>query len=178
LLGIFGTSATIADAGALGRLAVVFMIVGNILTSLVMPRFSRCHCAGLLWQRYHQVLGLLALALSILVLAALLFPKPMLWILGNKYQNLEKEFFLMVVAQSLNCLLTAVSSLNIGRGWIISPWIVISTGMLSYTLLFLWVGASTLSQVLMVGILASLVCIVLNYTQAIVSMGQMKSEQK
>jgi hypothetical protein len=178
LLGIFGTSATIADAGALGRLAVVFMIVGNILASLVMPRFSRCHSAGLLWRRYHQVLGLLALALSILVLAALLFPKPMLWILGNKYQNLEKEFVLMVVAQSLNCLLMAVSSLNIGRGWIISPWIVIPTGILSYTLFFLWVGAFTLSQILIVGILASLVCIVLNYTQAIVSMGRMKSEQK
>lgn len=178
LLGIFGTSATIADAGALGRLAVVFMIVGNILALLVMPRFSRCHSAGLLWRRYHQVLGLLVLALSFLVLAALLLPKPMLWILGNKYQNLEKEFVLMVIAQSLNCLLTAVSSLNIGRGWIISPWIVIPAGVLSYTLLFLWIGAFTLSQVLMVGILASLVCIVLNYSQAIFSMWRMKLEQK
>ena len=178
LLGIFGTSATIADAGALGRLAVVFTIVGNILASLVMPRFSRCQSAGLLWRRYHQVLGLLVLALSFLVLAALLFPKPMLWILGNKYQNLDNEFFLMVVAQSLNCLLMAVSSLNLGRGWIISPWIVIPAGVLSYTLLFLWIGAFTLSQVLMVGILASLVCIVLNYSQAIFSIGRMKMEQK
>ena len=178
LLGIFGSSATVADAGALGRLAAVFMIVGSILASLVMPRFSRCHSAGLLWQRYHQVLGLLALALSILVLAALLFPRQMLWILGNKYQNLENEFFLMVVAQSLNCLLMAVSSLNLGRGWITPPWIVIPAGVLSYTLLFLWVGVFTLSQVLMVGILASLVGIAINYTQAIVSMGRMKSEQR
>jgi O-antigen/teichoic acid export membrane protein len=178
LLGIFGTSATIADAGALGRLAVVFTIVGNILASLVMPRFSRCQSAGLLWRRYHQVLGLLVLALSFLVLAALLFPKPMLWILGNKYQNLENEFFLMVVAQSLNCLLMAVSSLNLGRGWITPPWIVIPAGILSYTLLFLWVGAFTLSQVLMVGILASLVSIVINYTQAIVSICRMKTEKK
>jgi len=177
LLGIFGTSATIANAGALGRLAVVFMIVGNILASLVMPRFSRCNSAALLWRRYHQVLALLALALSILVLAALLFPKPMLWILGNKYQNLENEFFLMVVAQSFNCLLTAVSSLNLGRGWITPPWIVIPVGVLSYTLLIMWIGAFTLAQVLEVGILATLVGIIINYTQAIVSMRRMKSEE-
>jgi hypothetical protein len=102
----------IADAGALGRLAVVFTIAGNLLATMVMPRFSRCHSPELLWKRFHQVLGLLISALSILVLAAWLFPEPMLWILGQKYQNLENEFLLMVIAQSLNCLLTAVSSLN------------------------------------------------------------------
>jgi O-antigen/teichoic acid export membrane protein len=178
LLGIFGNPSAIADAGALGRLAVVFTIAGNLLATMVMPRFSRCHSPELLWKRFHQVLGLLISALSILVLAAWMFPEQMLWILGKKYQNLENEFLLMVVAQSLNCLLTAISSLNIGKGWIVSPWLTISSGFLSYYLLFLWIGASSLKQVLIVGILASLVALVINYSEAIFSMRRMQSDQE
>jgi O-antigen/teichoic acid export membrane protein len=178
LLGIFGNPAAIADAGALGRLAAFFTIVGNTLAILVMPRFSRCHSSALLWKRFHQVLGLLGFALSILVLTVSFFPRPILWILGNNYKNLEFEFFLMVVSQSLNCLLAAVSSLNIGRGWIVSPWISISSGLLTYYFLFLWVGASSLKQVLIVGILASLVSLGINYSKAVISIVKMKAENE
>jgi O-antigen/teichoic acid export membrane protein len=170
LLGVFGSSGAIADAGALGRLAVVFTIVGNIVASLAMPRFARCHSEKLLKLRYHQVVGLLALALCVLAFSVLCFPGQMLWILGNQYQGLEEELLLMAVAQSLGCLSGALVTLNLGRGWIVSPWIAIPAGLVTYTSLFLWIGASTLQQVLLVGILASLVGIAINYIQALYCM--------
>ena len=173
LLGIFGSAEAIADAGALGRLAVIFTIVGNIMASIVMPRFSRCHSEKLLRLRYHQVAGLLILALSVLALSVMCFPKQMLWILGSHYQGLEEELLLMAVAQSLGCISGALVILNLGRGWIVSPWIAIPAGLITYTSLFLWIGASSLRHVLLVGILASLVGIAINYAQALVCMRRM-----
>lgn len=178
LLGIFGSSEAIADAGALGRLAVVFTIVGNIIASIVMPRFSRCQSVELLRRRYQQVTVFLALALAVLVLTAWIFPVPMLWILGSQYQGLQNEFILMVAGQALNCLLVALSTLNLGRGWIVSPWIAIPSGLVTYTSLFLWIGVSTLHQVLLVGILASLVGIAINYLQAAFSMNRLSLQKE
>lgn len=178
LLGFFGNPAMIADAGALGRLTAVFTVAGNTLTSLVMPRFSRCHSASLLWIRFHQVIGLLVFILSVLILSAIFFPKQMLWILGNQYNNLEIELVLMIVAQSLNCLLAAVISLNMSRGWVLSPWISISTGVLSYFFLFNWIGATSLKQFLLVGILATFVALVANYLESIFSLSEMKLKQE
>ena len=76
--------------------------------------------------------NLLAFAFLLFCLVVFFFPEPILWILGSNYQNLEAELFLMVISQSLSCLLSAISSLNIGRGWIVSPWIAISSSILSY----------------------------------------------
>ena len=178
LLGIFGSSATLADAGALGRLAVVFTIVGNIVASLVMPRFSRCDSAKLLWWRYHQVVFLLILALFGTVMLAVLFPTQMLWILGGQYKGLELEFLLMVIAQSVNCLLMALSTLNLGRGWIVSPWVAIPIGITSYVSLFYWIGVSTLSQVLLAGIIVSVIAVFINYVQAIYSISRLDGLKK
>jgi O-antigen/teichoic acid export membrane protein len=178
LLGIFGNPAMIADAGALGRLTAVFTVAGNTLTSLVMPRFSRCHSASLLWIRFHQILGLLVFILAVLILSAIFFPKQMLWILGKQYKDLEIELVLMIVAQSLNCLLAAVISLNMSRGWVLSPWISISTGILSYFFLFHWIGATSLKQFLLVGILATFVALVVNYLESFISLSEMKMKQE
>lgn len=166
LLSVFGTTQSIADIGALARLAVIFAILGSIVASIVAPRFARCQGTALLWRRYNQVIAALALFSAVLVAAALFFPSEMLWILGNKYHHLQREFVLMIVGTALGSILATMSALNMARGWVISPLLAIPAGIVTYAILFSLIDISTIWGVLLVGIIASTVGISLNYWQA------------
>jgi O-antigen/teichoic acid export membrane protein len=166
LLSVFGSTRAIADIGALGRLAMIFTILSSIVASIIVPRFARCQGARLLWRRYNQILGVLAIFAALLIGAALLFPNEMLWVLGNKYRDLQTEFVFMILGTSLSSMLGTMSALNLARGWVVSPLLAIPIGTVTYALLCYFIDISTVKGVTVVGIGANIVGIIVNYWQA------------
>lgn len=152
LLGIFGRSDTVADFGALGRIAAIFGIVGAVMQSIVLPRYARCQDPSEL-RKLHAVILLGFVGVSALpVVAALVFPQPLLWILGAKYGNLSHELVLVTLSASAGALAFTAWGLNSVRAWIIPAWFNVPLIFVSQSILMAIIGVSTMDQMLWVGI--------------------------
>ena len=122
ILSIFGSTTSIAEIGALGRIAMVINLVSIIFGMLVVPRFARLeNTFKLLFKRYIQVQILVLGIFCILIGFVYLFPEAILWILGPQYANLKLELFLAVIGSCLSVFSGIVFSLYSSRGWIINP---------------------------------------------------------
>ena len=71
LISVFGNAESVADVGALGRLAVVFSILGSLTSEVVFPAFARIQNPAQVRRRYLQiVLTFTALSASLVGLFA------------------------------------------------------------------------------------------------------------
>ena len=163
LIGVFGNTTGVAEVGALGRLAVIFAVLASVMGNVFYPRFARVQEAGLLWRRYWQILGFhAAVALGLLAITAL-FPGALLWVLGPKYEHLEKELFLMILSGVLFSILACMWQLNIARGWIVSPWLMIPIGVVVQIALIIALDVSQVRGVLLMNIFATIPGFFLNF---------------
>lgn len=156
LLSIFGNTRTIAEVGALGRLAVLFTIIGSIMTSIVVPQFARCQDKSRLRSMYAQILACFALLSVALVAFAMFLPTPFLWLLGKSYAHLQKELVYIVFLTVLGSFGGAIWSLNSSRAWTQGAWVSIPITIASQLVLFPWLKMSTVSGVVLFSSLSSI----------------------
>jgi len=152
LLGFFGGSDSVANFGALGRIAALFGIVTAITQSIVLPRYARCQEPRQLRQLYAAILLGSAAVAAFAVGASLLFPDQLLWILGARYQNLPYELVLVVLNFSLGSIAFTTWGLNSARAWIIPAWINVPIVLVAQALLMATIGVATMAQMLWIGI--------------------------
>lgn len=165
LVSLFGTTAAIAQIGALGRISVVLNLFSVLLTTLVVPRFARLIATkNVLLRRFFQIqLGLVLLSVG-LVGMVWLFPTQVLWILGKNYSGLNTELVLSIAGSCLG-LITGISfSLISGRGWATNPLITISVELATLVLGILLLDISTLKGVLLLNIFMTFVQAVMYVT--------------
>ncbi len=128
LVSIFNDTGGIADVGALTRLMAVLAIVRMTVNLLIIPRFARLKVpARTLITRYFQVVGILFLMGCGIVAFTYLFPKLVLFVLGDKYANLEYELFLITISSCLAMVSEVVYQLSASRGIITNPIFFIPT---------------------------------------------------
>jgi O-antigen/teichoic acid export membrane protein len=163
LISIFGTAASVAEVGALGRIAVIFTMLASLMGNVFYPRFARVQETHLLWRRYWQILGgHAAVALGLLLFTAL-FPDALLWVLGQKYSHLDKELFLMVLSAVLFSILACMWQLNVARGWIVSPRVLIPIGVATQVLSVMFLDVSQIRGVLWLNIFSTIPGFFLNF---------------
>jgi O-antigen/teichoic acid export membrane protein len=162
LVSILGSTENIAEIGALGRLGIMFSIIGAVMTSIVLPSFARRRRQDQLRGRYFQIVGAFCSFGLALVAFAGLFPDQLLWILGSKYGHLRGELFLMMVMTAFNSVVAAMWSLNSSRAWIKWSWLNIPSVILTQIFLPLFLDISTLSGVLWFGIFSLVPTFLLN----------------
>lgn len=122
LISIFGNTTNIAEVGALGRLSMLLGVISTMFSILIVPRFARTKEFGkALLKRYLFILATMLVILSGITLVVMLFPSQLLWILGNKYANLEKELVYVMIGSCANVLMGLALSLYTSRGWVINP---------------------------------------------------------
>src|SRR6266513_160147 len=84
-------AAAVAEVGALGRLAMIFTVLMNMLTNVFVPAFARCQDKRKLRYLYVGIGGgVVAFSLVVLIGAAF-FPGQFLFVLGNRYAHLQRE---------------------------------------------------------------------------------------
>lgn len=171
LLSIFGTTTSIAQIGALGRIAIVFSIFGAIIGQLVVPRFVRLpNDKQLLLKRYLQI-NLIVILFSVVILFFVwLFSSEILWILGDKYKNLNFELLLCMFG-SVIAQLHGVSFVLCGqRGWLISPFIAIGTDFIAIITGILLFNVTSLQEMLWFNIFIGTVLLIQNVAFAFIKL--------
>jgi O-antigen/teichoic acid export membrane protein len=121
LISIFGNAESVANVGALGRLAVVFLLLSSVTAEVVLPAFARIQSAQQLRRRYFQIVaGYFAVSVSS-VAAVALFPKQILSVLGHQYSGLYTEGVLMAACAVVSATAGLLWAINSARAWIVPP---------------------------------------------------------
>jgi len=152
LLSIFGSVQTVAEIGALGRLSVIFAVIGSVMNGIVVPGFARCQSPKLLFRRYIQVIGTICLVSTVLVGIAALFPNQILWIIGSKYAHLQSELILVMISSGLLFIVNSMWSLNASKAWLDFVWLQIPGILMAQMITLLLIDVSTLKGAILFGI--------------------------
>ena len=162
LIAIFGGADSIANFGALGRIAAMFGIFSAVMQSIVLPRYARCQTVRDLSRVYVAVFLAGSAAAMIPAAIAYVMPAPLLWILGAQYSGLGHDLTLVALYAGMTSLAFLSWGMNSIRAWIIPSWINIPAGIGFQAVAMLIIGVSTLEQILYVGIVSSALSIALN----------------
>lgn len=126
IISVFGSTEAVAQVGALGRLTMIFGIVGVMLSNLAEPRFSRLPDEPqLLIKRFIQIQALLIFTSICIIIAVYFFPGPITAVLGSKYAGLDKEVFLMTISSCLALVSGSAYKVSSTRGIIPRPIVLI-----------------------------------------------------
>lgn len=117
LIALFGQTQNIAEVAALGRLGQLFFILTAFNSVVVEPYFAKLPRQYLL-QRYLQVVGFATVVAIAVWAIAFLFPDPLLWILGSKYQNLRVETTWIVAVACIGYVDGVIWTINNSRKWL------------------------------------------------------------
>jgi O-antigen/teichoic acid export membrane protein len=163
LISIFAHRASaVAEVGALGRLAMIFAVLSNLLTNVFIPAFARCHQSNKLKFLYAGVVGGVTLFGLVVIGLAAVFPAQFLFVLGNRYSHLAGELVLMVSGAVLASIASAMWGLNSAKGWISGSWLYIPGTLLTQVALIPFVNFSSVSGVLFFNLISTIPSVLLN----------------
>jgi hypothetical protein len=115
----------VAEVGALGRLAMIFSVLTNLLTNVFVPAFARCQEMRKLRWLYAAIVGGVSAFSLLIVCGAAVFPEQFLFVLGNKYTHLHRELLLMVGGAVLSALTGTFWAINASKAWVSGAWLYI-----------------------------------------------------
>jgi O-antigen/teichoic acid export membrane protein len=149
LISLFGRRASsVAEVGALGRLAMIFALLSNLLTNVFVPAFARAQTARRLRRLYSGIVGgVTAFGLSILF-GANLFPAQFLFVLGGKYTHLHAELVLVIASAVLSSITATLWALNAARAWVAGSWLYIPLTLVTQIALIPFIDFTTVAGVL------------------------------
>lgn len=163
LISFFGHRASaVAEVGALGRLAMIFTIMGQLLTNIFVPAFARCHQAAKLRWQYAGVVGSVSLFSAAVIGVAAFFPDAFLFVLGGKYAHLHRELLLMVASAVVSMLTGTLWVLNAAKAWIAGSWLYIPMTLATQLALIPFTDFTSVSAVLIFNLIAAVPNLALN----------------
>jgi O-antigen/teichoic acid export membrane protein len=152
----------VAEVGALGRLAMIFTVLSNLLANVFVPAFARCQDRRKLRWLYATILGGVG-AFSLVILAsAAIFPDQFLFVLGNKYSHLHHELLLMVGGAVIGALTGTFWALNASKAWVAGAWLYIPLTIVTQAVLIPFIDFSSVSGVLIFNLLSAVPNLLLN----------------
>ena len=150
LISIFSRQvSSIAEVGALGRLAMIFAVLSHLLANVFAPAFARCQDP------------VTAFSLAI-VAAAYFFPSQFLFVLGNKYAHLGRELLLMVGGAVITAMASTLWSLNAAKAWIAGSWLYIPLTLATQLALIPFTDFASVSGVLTFNLISAIPSLLLN----------------
>jgi hypothetical protein len=163
LISLFARQATaVAEVGALGRLAMIFAVIGQLMTNIFVPAFARCHSASKLRLQYVAIVGAVSAFGALIIAGAASFPDQFLFILGNKYAHLDRELVLMVAGAVATMLASTLWVLNAAKAWIAGSWLYIPLTLTTQVALIPFTDFSNVSDVLRFNLVSALPNLLLN----------------
>ena len=153
---------SVAEVGALGRLAMIFVVINNLLTNIFVPAFARCQDARKLRWQYAAIISAVGGFSLLVICAAAFFPNEFLFILGNKYAHLQRELLLMIAASVLSALTGTIWALNASKAWIRGSWLYIPLTLATQIALVPVTDFSSVSGVLLFNLFSAVPNLFLN----------------
>jgi O-antigen/teichoic acid export membrane protein len=163
LISFFGREvSSIAEVGALGRLAMIFAVLSNLLANVFAPAFARSQTLNKLRWQYAAIVGGVACFSLAIIAAAAFFPREFLFVLGNKYAHLERELLLMVAGAVITAMAGTLWSLNAAKAWIAGSWLYIPLTLATQLALIPYTDFSSVSGVLIFNLVSAIPSLALN----------------
>jgi hypothetical protein len=163
LISFFGRqTASVAEVGALGRLAMIFTVLTNMLTNVFVPAFARCQQKHKLRVLYLLIVGGVVLFSAVVLGAAALFPDQFLFVLGNRYTHLHRELLLMVGAAVVTAFGGTLWMLNASKAWIEGAWLYIPLTLATQVALIPFTDFASVAGVLTFNLISAAPAVVLN----------------
>ncbi len=163
LISFFGRADSVAEVGALGRLAMIFAVLTNLLTNVFAPAFARCQSPRRLRWQYAAIVGAVAGFSLIVICAAAFFPEAFLFVLGSKYAHLDRELVLMVAGSVATALTGTFWALNSSKAWITGSWLYIPLTLATQAALIPFTDFTTVRGVLIFNLLSATPNLLLNF---------------
>jgi len=163
LISLFGRRAgSVAEVGALGRLAMIFALLSNLLTNVFVPAFARAQSPRRLRWLYAGIVGgVSAFGVSIF-LGANLFPNEFLLVLGGKYAHLHGELVLMIGSAVLFSITASLWALNAARAWVAGSWLYIPLTLVTQIALLPFIDFTSVAGVLTFNLVSAVPNLLLN----------------
>ena len=163
LISFFGHHAgSVAEVGALGRLAMIFTVLTNLLINIFVPAFARCHDKSKLRLLYLAIIGGVVLFSGVVLAGAAFFPNEFLFVLGNRYAHLQRELFLMVSVAVIYAVGGTLWLLNASKAWVTGAWLYIPLTLATQIALIPFIDFSTVSGVLIFNLISGVPILLLN----------------
>jgi O-antigen/teichoic acid export membrane protein len=149
LISIFGNAESVANVGALGRLAVAFALLSSITAEVVLPAFARIQSMHLLRRRYLQIVAGYSVVSLLSVAAVAIFPRQILSVLGHQYSGLSADGVLMAACAVISTTGGLLWSINSARAWIVPPAFLIPCTIIAQIAMISFMDLSTVKGVLL-----------------------------
>lgn len=163
LISFFGRHvASVAEVGALGRLAMIFTILMNMLTNVFVPAFARCHDKRTLRWFYLGTVGAVVVFSAVILAGAALFPDEFLFVLGNRYAHLHRELVLMVGVSVMSAVSATIWLLNASKAWVTGSWLYIPLTLATQVALIPFSDFSSVAGVLVFNMISIVPSLFLN----------------
>ena len=156
LIAWFGQAQNIAEVTALGRLAQLFAFLSALFTMLVMPYFARIGDAVFVHRYTWAVLATLGTA-GLISAAAFIFPQPLLWLLGPRYDHLLNVVGWVVLAGALGFAGGAIWTIHAARRWVFwrGTALYITASALAQAVFIAMVNMGSTLNAVLLGVVAS-----------------------
>ena len=163
LISFFGTRASsVAEVGALGRLAMIFAVLSNLLTNVFAPAFARCQSPRRLRWQFAGIVGAVGALSGLILSASALFPRAFLLVLGPNYMHLEHELLLIVGGAVATVMAGTLWALNSSKAWIAGSWLYIPLTLATQLAMIPLVDFSSVRGVLIFNLVGTVPSLVLN----------------
>jgi O-antigen/teichoic acid export membrane protein len=177
LVSFLGTTSSISQIGALGRVNVIFTFFTVLFTTLVIPRFSRMKNEKYILLRPFILSQLSVVLINVFLLVVVwAFSEQLLWVLGNNYRGLNYELLLFSISSGLGFMIGVCSQLTVSRGWYMSPIFMIGVNICSTVISIKLFDISSLIGVLYLSIMTSITAYLLVLAYALLSIFKVKEQ--
>lgn len=163
LISVFGRQvSSIAEVGALGRLAMIFAVLSHLLANVFAPAFARCQEKRRLRWQYGSVVGAVSVFSFAILATAIFFPRAFLFVLGGKYSHLNRELLLMVGGAVITAIASTLWSLNAAKAWIAGSWLYIPVTLATQVALIPFTDFGSVIGVLTFNLVSAIPSLLLN----------------
>jgi len=153
IISLFGSTSSLAQIGALGRLSMLFSVFSVMFATLVVPRFARMsYIRTTVVKFFIRIQLMLYLLGGGLVIVFYLASDFFLWILGAKFAGFHLEVLYIAILGSVNLLSSSTNQLLSSRGLVVPPQIFISIAILVQIIFLFTVQVNEVIGVLQYGI--------------------------
>jgi O-antigen/teichoic acid export membrane protein len=123
MISIFGKTASVADLGALTRVALILMVPQAIVSKIIEPKLARANEGADLWRKFTIAVLCVAVMAASSFVVMFLFRYQFLWLLGKNYWYLDKELVFYSGVACTGTLTSMSMMLLYARGWADYMWI-------------------------------------------------------
>ncbi len=152
----------VAEVGALGRLAMIFTVISNLLANVFVPAFARCQDRHKLFWQFAAIIGGVALFSGLVLVIAAIFPQQFLFVLGHNYAHLNQELLLMVGGAVIAAITGTLWALNASKAWVAGSWLYIPITLATQIALIPFTDFSSVSGVLAFNLFSAIPSLFLN----------------